>query len=265
MRPESDAAGDPPAAPAPWDLPGTTDDGIEPRPWIARLPRPGPWSGSALRGLALLLAVTVAIAAYWAWSGRPRAVALAPTTLATGSPLPGADDDAAAATTPSVEPTGPAEPVEQPDATAPTETVVVHVAGLVARPGLVELPAGSRVADAVAAAGGVTKARAADSVNLARLLVDGEQIVVGPAAAAPARAGPAVSPGTGAGATSIPVDLNTADVAALDALPGIGPVLAARIVQWRVANGPFRSVDELGEVSGIGDAILGQLRALVRV
>ena len=111
---------------------------------------------------------------------------------------------------------------------------------------------------AIAAAGGVTRPRAADSVNLARVLADGEQIAVGVDAVAAAS-----TPTTGAVAPI--VDLNTADLAALDSLPGVGPVLAGRILAWRQAHGPFRSVDELGEVSGIGDAILGQLRPLVRV
>ncbi len=161
-----------------------------------------------------------------------------PRILATGAPLVGATTRA-----------------ETPITTA-TE-VVVHVTGLVARPGLVTLPPGSRVADAVAAAGGVTKRRAADSVNLARLLVDGEQIVVsdGPVPGAPV-------PAATTSAQAL-INLNTADQAALEGLPGIGPVIATRIIEWRTANGAFRSVDELGEVSGIGDATLVRLRSLV--
>ena len=200
----------------------------------------GPWTGSALRGLALIVAVTLVLGAYWAWSGRPRAVAVGP------SP-----------STAAVEPSG-APSVEPPATPSPAAVVVVHVVGRVARPGLVALPAGSRVADAIAAAGGVTRPRAADSVNLARVLADGEQIAVGADVVAAAS-----TPTTGAVAPI--VDLNTADLAALDTLPGVGPVLAGRILAWRQAHGPFRSVDELGEVSGIGDAILGQLRPLVRV
>lgn len=200
----------------------------------------GPWTGSALRGLAIIVAVTLVLGAYWAWSGRPRAVAVGP------SP-----------STAAVEPSD-APSVEPPATPSPAAVVVVHVVGRVARPGLVTLPAGSRVADAIAAAGGVTRPRAADSVNLARVLADGEQIAVGADAVAAAS-----TPTTGAVAPI--VDLNTADLAALDSLPGVGPVLAGRILAWRQAHGPFRSVDELGEVSGIGDAILGQLRPLVRV
>ncbi len=268
MRPTAGRGADEPEGPAPRDLPGPLTDDVAldagAVPWAQRLPRLGPWTTSAVRGLALLLAVTVALVAYWAWSGRPRAVAVAPTVLATSATTMVTTAESAesaesvrAVPASSVPPTVSAPPI--PTVAA---TVVVHVTGQVVRPGLVELPAGSRVADAIDAAGGVTRPRAADSVNLARVLLDGEQIVVGPGAAA-ARAGSALT--SAAAPVAAPVDLNAADVAGLDALPGIGPVLAARIVQWRLDNGPFRSVDELGEVSGIGDAILGRLRPLVRV
>jgi competence protein ComEA len=235
------------------------------------------WSRSAVRGLAVIVALAVTVAGYWAWSGRPRAVAVAPTVVAVGTPLP----------TPAPDPTptpmpGPAQVsdlsatvdgAQYASAHAPTAAavplVVVHVTGLVARPGLVRLPLGARVADAVAEAGGVTRRRAADTVNLARILVDGEQVVVGVPGApgSVGSAGPAAGspPGTPLGSTLTPVDLNTATAGALEALPGIGPVIAARIVDWRTANGAFRSVEELGEVSGIGDAILSQVRGLVRV
>jgi len=216
------------------------------------------WSRSAMRGLAVLTAAVVAIAAYVTWQARPRAIVEAPVTLATGPALTGVDpgSTAVAPSPPAPRtlvatalPTGPTDPAAE---------VVVHVAGLVARPGLVRLPAGSRVADAIAEAGGVTQRHAADSVNLARVLADGEQVVVSltPAAAAPASAGQAAAAA---------IDLNVATVESLDGLPGVGPVIAARIVAWRAANGPFRTIEELGEVSGIGDAILAQLRPLVRV
>jgi competence protein ComEA len=150
---------------------------------------------------------------------------------------------------------------EAPTATGDRQrTVVVHVVGQVKSPGLVTLPVGSRVDDALAAAGGVTRSRAADSVNLARVLVDGEQVVVGFAAQAVAGV-LGIAPVRSGGL----VNLNSADAAAFEGLPGVGPVLAERIVQWRVTNGPFRSVDELGEVSGIGDSIMAQLRTLVSV
>ena len=161
-----------------------------------------------------------------------------------------------------------ASPVAGEQGGAPAGTVVVHVVGEVGKPGLVSVPEGARVADALTAAGGATADADLTAVNLARLVVDGEQIVVTtpgqappPAAGAPGgAAGGAVS-----GAPGTPVDLGTADAAALDALPGIGPVLAERIVTWRTDNGPFTSVDELGEVSGIGPALLAKLRDLVQV
>jgi competence protein ComEA len=157
-------------------------------------------------------------------------------------------------------------------AAAPTPTasplVVVDVVGQVHNPGLVTLPAGARVFDAVSAAGGATAGAELGAINLARPVVDGEQVRV-PApgeavAAAPAAPGVAAAPG-GAPGTGGPVNLNTADEATLDTLPGIGPALAARIVAWRTDNGPFASVDELDEVSGIGPAMLAKVRDLVTV
>jgi competence protein ComEA len=125
------------------------------------------------------------------------------------------------------------------------------------------------VTDAVSAAGGVRNRADLTSINLARVVQDGEQIVVpakgaspGPAPAATAPGGPAVA---GETAAVTPVDLNSADVAQLDTLPGIGPVLAARIVDWRTRNGRFTRVEELAEVRGIGEHLLGELRSLVTV
>ncbi len=128
------------------------------------------------------------------------------------------------------------------------------------------LPAGSRVADAVDAAGGATGGADLSAVNLARVLVDGEQVRVPAEGEAPVA--PPASPGGGAsggssGAPAAPVSLSTADAGTLDGLPGIGPVLAQRIVDWRTAHGRFSSVDELAEVSGIGEKLLEQLRPLV--
>jgi competence protein ComEA len=163
-------------------------------------------------------------------------------------------------------PSDPAGPVSSPVASA----LVVHVVGQVARPGLVRLPAGSRVADAIEAAGGARRGADLSALNLARLVVDGEQVhvprpgeaVVGSGAGQPA-AGAVAGGGTGGGSGSAPVSLNSADVAALDTLPGVGPVLAQRIVDWRTEHGRFTSVDELGEVSGIGDKLMAQLRPKV--
>lgn len=150
--------------------------------------------------------------------------------------------------------------------------VVVHVVGQVKHPGVVALPSGSRVLAAVEAAGGATPAAVLSRLNLARLVADGEQIFVPGAGdaitgAAPGAAGGAGAGGSAPGATksSGPVNLNTATVAELDALPGIGPVLAARIVAWREEHGRFSSVDELGEVAGIGDKLFARLRPAVAV
>ncbi|MBD5787911.1 helix-hairpin-helix domain-containing protein [Cellulosimicrobium terreum] len=141
----------------------------------------------------------------------------------------------------------------------------MHVVGQVADPGLVTVDAGARVADAIAAAGGAAREADLAALNLARTVTDGEQIVVprpGEAVAAAPPPGTDAAPG-GQGAQV--VDLNTADASMLDELPGIGPVLAERIVVWRTDNGPFTSIDELGEVSGIGPAVLADVRDLVQV
>jgi competence protein ComEA len=153
--------------------------------------------------------------------------------------------------------------------------LLVHVVGQVSRPGVVRLPAGSRVLDAVAAAGGALRSADLNHLNLARVVVDGEQIVVPkpgeviPAAGASgvpgAGAGPAGQGSTGGGLVGALVDLNAADAAALDSLPGVGPVLSQRILDWRAQHGRFSSVDELGEVSGIGDKLLAQIRPKVKV
>lgn len=149
---------------------------------------------------------------------------------------------------------------------APTPTAVrlaVHVTGAVLHPAVVRLPAGARVADAVAAAGGLA-ADASPALNLAAPLTDGDQVDVPrvgePAPAAPAHAvlvPPAEAAPAGAGQ---PVDLNRATAAELDALPGVGPAVAARIVAYRSANGPFRSAEDLLNVAGIGDRTLERLR-----
>jgi competence protein ComEA len=139
---------------------------------------------------------------------------------------------------------------------------VVAVVGQVVSPGLVTLPSGSRVADAIAAAGGLLPEADPAAVNLAAVVADGEQVAVGPPAVPP---GGAPAGGTGAAATGGLVDLNTAGVAELDALPGIGPVLAQRIVDHRGRQGPFRSVEELDDVPGIGPTTAAELAELVTV
>lgn len=139
----------------------------------------------------------------------------------------------------------------------PTEEVIVDVAGKVARPGIVALPVGSRVVDALEAAGGAKKGVDTSALNLARVLVDGEQILVGLPAADSAGGA------DGIGGEAGKVRLNTATASQLEELPGIGPVTAAAIIAWREENGPFTAVDDLIEVSGIGEATLAKLRPLV--
>ncbi|HWH31746.1 MAG TPA: ComEA family DNA-binding protein [Egibacteraceae bacterium] len=151
-------------------------------------------------------------------------------------------------------------PAEQPPPQVEIrdEPVVVHVAGHVRSPGLYRLPGGSRVADAVAAAGGATEHADLDGLNLARVVEDGEQLLV-PAAGAPG------SPERAGVRPDGKVDLNRATAAELDALPGIGPVLAARIVAYRERHGGFRTVRDLRRVQGIGEKLYGSLAELVAV
>lgn len=165
-----------------------------------------------------------------------------------------------------------------PAANAAGAPVVVSVVGLVHKPGLVTLQAGARIADALEAAGGPLDGADLIGLNMARKLGDGEQIVVGidPPAGQPATMGSSVAgdmaaasarpgaPASASAAPSEPVDLNTATVEDLDALPGVGPVTAEAIVAWRAAHGRFDSVDQLGDVDGIGPARLEKLRELVR-
>lgn len=144
------------------------------------------------------------------------------------------------------------------DAAVSGAPVLVHVLGAVARPGLVELDAGARVVDAVAAAGGLTPEADPAGVNLARPVVDGEQLVVPVVGAVPAPEAAGAEGAAGAAGDGL-VHLNTADVAELDTLPRIGPALAQRIIDWRDANGPFTSAEQLLDVAGIGDAVFAGL------
>ncbi|MFC9359156.1 ComEA family DNA-binding protein [Rhodococcus sp. NPDC057014] len=155
-------------------------------------------------------------------------------------------------------------------APAPDEEIVVSVVGLVVSAGLVRLPPGARVADALAAAGGVRAGGDTLGLNLAQRLSDGDQVLVG---AATTQAPPSAVGGTSAGspgpagaantAAGGLVNLNTATETELDALPGVGPVTAAAIVAWRTTNGRFTDISQLGEVDGIGPVRLEKLRAQV--
>lgn len=183
-----------------------------------------------------------------------------PAALPAGTPVPG-------------EAAMPADPVPAP---APPAELVVSVVGLVHNPGLVRLPPGSRVADAITAAGGTTVGADPTGLNLAQRLADGDQVRVGavdagapPAGSATVSGGgvPAAAPGTGITVrpAGTPVNLNTATESELDALPGVGPVTAKAIIAWRATNGRFTAVEQLGEVDGIGPARLARLRELVTV
>ncbi len=194
-------------------------------------------------------------------SGAISAVSAVPTTSggSAGGGPPGAAPPAGSAASPATMSTAGAAPL------------VVSVAGEVRRPGLVRLPAGARVADAVRAAGGPTTGAAIGLLNLAAPLTDGSQVVVAGASSAVLQPDPGAGSaaagvaGTSAGGLSGPVDLNTATLADLDTLPGVGPVTAQKILDWRQQHGRFGTVDELREIPGIGEARFAQLAPRVTV
>ena len=142
-------------------------------------------------------------------------------------------------------------------AAAAAPALVVHVVGAVRRPGLLRLKEGARVADALQRAGGPTTKADLAAVNLAAPLADGQQVLV------PARLPPGAATPSGTTAPGAKVSLAIATVDQLDELPGIGPITAQKIVDWRTAHGPFRSVEDLDDVPGIGPARIEQLRELV--
>lgn len=247
--------------------------------WVDRLPLPvrsavwGRFGAHHLAVLAVVLATALCLAAWWALSARPQVQAVPPTVspaspvpAPTSAPAPGAAESQPTSTpSPGSSPT----PTSAGDATG-EQLVIVDVAGKVRRSGIVTLPWGSRVADALEAAGGARPGVDLVTLNLARVLVDGEQLLVGIEAAtapAPTVPGPTVVPEPGAtpGSPTALVNLNTATLADLDTLPGVGPVTAEAILTWRTENGAFSTVDELLEVSGIGDVTLEELRDLVTV
>ncbi|GAB3862405.1 helix-hairpin-helix domain-containing protein [Dactylosporangium cerinum] len=202
------------------------------RPWLAAVD-PG---RRGVRVLAVVAALVVCVAAFLAWRARPQVSSAPPTTAVSAAAVSAAAPSSAAA------------------------RLVVSVNGKVHRPGLVELPAGARVADAITAAGGALPGADLTGLNLARKVVDGEMISVG--VSAPPGGAPAV-PGGGVGGG--PVNLNTATVTELQTLPGIGEVLAQRIVEYRDRHGGFRAVTDLRQVEGIGDAKFQQLKDKVTV
>lgn len=229
-------------------------------------------NGAAVRGMVVVVVVLAAVLGVRvAWAERqaapqPVPVAAQPETAATTAtgPTPAAGAPTAAAA--STEQTAGTPSPESPD-------VLLHVIGAVRRPGVVEVAAGSRVQDAVEAAGGLRADADLTRINLARVAGDGERLWVPvrgeepppdlPSVAsthAPTSAGVDGTPGGQEPQVDAVVDLNTADQAGLETLPGVGPVTAQRILAWRVEHGAFSAVEELLEVSGIGERTLDQLR-----
>ncbi|MEU8333167.1 ComEA family DNA-binding protein [Micromonospora sp. NPDC048839] len=205
-----------------------------------RLSGPGAFDPGrrGVRALAVVAAVVVLAAAGWAWRSRPHAEPVAPLGSEAVAATPAGDLSASG-----------------------SGELVVAVAGKVRKPGLVRLPAGSRLADAVQAAGGPLPGVDVALLNPARKVTDGELIVVG-VTPPPVPGGPAA--GVAAPAAG-PLNLNTATLAQLDALPGVGPVLAQRILDHRDRHGGFKAVGDLRQVDGIGDARYEQLKDLVTV
>ena len=252
---DSDADTDPNSLLPRWVQDGSTQhDGG----WLAKV-RADPGRAGAI-ALAAIAAIAVLVTVFTLMREQPAPVMSAK--------LPPVDMAATASRGPSPGPS-----------TRPNQPVVVSVVGLVHTPGLVTLAPGARIADALKAAGGSTDGADTSGLNMARQVDDGEQIVVGmaPVKGEPAVLGSSVSPGSATpgpssstprpakGAPTALINLNTATVEQLDTLPGVGPVRAAAIVAWRNANGKFTSVDQLGEVDGIGPGRLEKLRPLVRV
>ncbi|MEV0599759.1 ComEA family DNA-binding protein [Streptomyces sp. NPDC050315] len=274
---------DPPVPPAPpdaWGRPGP----LPPARWRVALQERLPlWiqlrcgtDPKALGALAVVLLIAVAFAAHHFWNARPQTVR-APTAQHASAAAPGSDPTAAEQAGPAglAGPSGAAAGGNTAGAAAGAVSgaadrrIVVDVAGKVRRPGIHRLPPGARVADALRAAGGALPGTNTRTLNRARLLADGEQVVVGAPAAAPPASGSAaggVSGGSAVagGAPAGPVSLNSATADQLDTLPGVGPVLAQHIIDFRTQHGGFASVDQLQEVNGIGDRRFADLRPLVQ-
>lgn len=251
---------------APPSLGGRVRDDL---PWTRFVDQVG-LRATHLVWVALFAVVVLAATSWWLVRAKETTVLTpvsAPVAATAAAPTdPDAGENGSAAVGPGQVSAGRMGSAEA-GAQAVTE-VVVDVAGKVRRPGLVVLPAGARVADAIEAAGGARKGVDLQPLNLARVLVDGEQIIVGAPAAdgvvgtptAPDGAAPAGAVGPGG-----LVNLNAATQTDLEALPGIGPVTAAAILEWRTRHGGFTSVEDLLEVSGIGEVTLERLAPLVTV
>jgi competence protein ComEA len=200
--------------------------------------------------MALVACVWITVAGAWVLASRPHRLAPVSTQASSTRQV-------------AVSPGGSlASPVAS---TAPsTSVIVVDVVGKVHRAGVYRLPPGSRVTDAIAAAGGVARGVDLSRINLARKVADGEQIAVGVAGAGSVGVGQVAGSGSDSPGAGL-MDLNTATVGQLDGLPGVGPVLAQRILDWRTAHGRFDSVDQLRSVTGIGSSKFSDLKPLVTV
>jgi competence protein ComEA len=198
------------------------------------------WDRRELAGLAVIAVLVVAGAGFWYVRSLPSHVEI----RSTG---------------------GRASAAASPEPTATPVALLVHVAGWVHRPGVYELREGQRVIDAIDAAGGAKAGADLTAINLAALVTDAQQIVVAKrGAAGPGASSSGTTTGPGAGGTEL-VNINTATLDQLETLPGIGEVLAQRIIDYREENGPFGSVEDLLDVSGIGDATLAELKPLITV
>ncbi len=209
----------------------------------------GPRTFSAL---SILVACGLSVTTWWAVQGRPQELRVEEI----------AREEIADSTGPTTQESG-AEPTVALAAGAPAD-VVVDVSGRVRRPGIAVLPAGARVADALEAAGGARRSRDLNELNLARRLIDGEQILVGLPSPSGVGAAAAAAPAGTSGAGPL-VNVNTADQAELETLPGVGPVTALAIISRRSQHGGFGAVEELLDVQGIGEATLAQLAPYVTV
>ncbi|MGD3107298.1 ComEA family DNA-binding protein [Streptomyces sp. YGL11-2] len=221
----------------------------------------------ALAALALVLVVAVGFAVQHFWAARPEPVG-APTAERAAPAVPG-PGGRSSSRLPSAANGASAASVTGGPPGAAGRMVVVDVVGKVEHPGIHRLPAGARVIDALDAAGGVLHGASTRGLNRARLLTDGEQIVVGEEGGGTAGGGAGGVGGGGSGGgpqgggAGGPVSLGTATEQQLDALPGVGPALARRIIEFRTRHGGFTSVDQLRQVPGIGDRRLADLRPLV--
>ena len=255
--------------------------------WVDDEPRPGPVSavpppkprysfrgaggfGAALerwdpgitgaRALAVVGLIAALAAGVLLWTSRPEPEPVPPLAGGPDSPPPPSADLRSGSAADLQ-----AQPAAAPATALTGDPLVIHITGDVRTPGVVTLPPGSRVTDALNAAGGLRKNGKVGAVNLARRLTDGEQIIVG--SDAPDPPVPVAGPAAPAGPVgpAAPLDLNTATLEQLQELPGVGPVLARRILDHRTENGLFRTVDQLQDVNGIGERRFADLKGRVHV